>query len=58
MGLLIGQSVGHVIFTFFLKGIRHVAIHSWEVLLLVCAMVYSLAMFNYQNTNPVLSVPR
>ena len=57
-GLLIGQSVGHVIFTFFLKVIRHEAIHNWETWLLLCVVCYLLAIFVYLNTDPVLSHPR
>ena len=42
-------------FHLFLKG---VAIHNWEVLLLLCAGVYSLTMIDDLNTKPVLGVPR
>ena len=47
-----------MIFTSFLKVIRHEAVHNWETQPLLCAICYLLTIFFYLNTDPVLSDPR
>ena len=47
-----------MIFTFFLKVIRHEAVHNWGTQPLLYAICYLLAIFVYLNSVPVLSHPR
>ena len=46
-----------MIFTFFLKVIRHEALHNGEIWLLSCGICYLLAILVYLYTDPGLNHP-